>query len=155
MIPKHHIGLEMRMEVFLANAFFILSKDERRVYRLFNQIERVLNNGNDSDELRVCKDEKLREAARLHAKDMLERGYFSHYTPEGISPFDRMEAANVAYKFAGENLAFAPDIQIAMNGLMKSQGHRDNILSPNFRKAGIGVLDAGIFGKIFVQEFTD
>src|SRR3989344_5789239 len=100
-------------------------------------------------------DEKLREAARLHAKDMLERGYFSHYTPEGISPFDRMEAANVAYKFAGENLAFAPDIQIAMNGLMKSQGHRDNILSPNFRKAGIGVLDAGIFGKIFVQEFTD
>src|SRR3989338_6394190 len=67
MIPKHHIGLEMRMEVFLANAFFILSKDERRVYRLFNQVERVLNNGNDSDELRVCKDEKLREAYGLYA----------------------------------------------------------------------------------------
>ena len=67
MIPKHHIGLEMRMEVFLANVFFILSKDERRVYRLFNQIERVLNNGNDSDELRVCKDEKLREAYGLYA----------------------------------------------------------------------------------------
>jgi uncharacterized protein YkwD len=103
----------------------------------------------------VIIDERLRDVAREHAKDMLERGYFSHYTPEGLSPFDRIEASNIAYGYAGENLAFAPDVQIAMDGLMKSQGHRENILSANFGKAGIGVIDAGVFGKMFVQEFTD
>ncbi len=100
-------------------------------------------------------DDELRLVAEAHARDMLVRGYFSHYTPEGFSPFDRMEAANITYQYAGENLAFAPDVEIAMDGLMKSPGHRANILSPNFKKAGIGVLDAGFFGKMFVQEFTD
>ncbi len=100
-------------------------------------------------------DEALTQVARAHAKDMLERGYFSHYTPEGLSPFDRMAQGNISYQYAGENLAFAPDVEIAMDGLMKSPGHRENILSPNFRRAGIGVLDAGIYGKMFVQEFTD
>lgn len=100
-------------------------------------------------------DFSLSEVARGHAKDMLERGYFSHYTPEGLSPFDRMGEANISYQFAGENLAFAPDTVIAMQGLMKSPGHRANILNSNFTKAGIGVLDAGIYGKMFVQEFSD
>ena len=100
-------------------------------------------------------DEKLTQVARNHAKDMLERGYFSHYTPEGLSPFDRMAVADVSYQYAGENLAFAPDVAIAMNGLMKSPGHRENILSANFGKLGAGVIDAGIYGKMFVQEFTD
>ena len=100
-------------------------------------------------------DESLREVARSHAKDMLMRGYFSHYTLEGLSPFDRLEMAKISYTYAGENLAFAPDVEIAFAGFMKSPGHRGNILSPNFKKAGIGVIDAGIFGKMFVQEFSD
>ena len=100
-------------------------------------------------------DESLTELAESHAKDMLARGYFSHYTPEGLSPFDRMEQANISYQYAGENLAFAPDVNIAETGLMKSPGHRANILSPNFKKVGIGVINAGIYGEMFVQEFTD
>jgi hypothetical protein len=34
-------------------------------------------------------------------------------------------------------------------------GHHANILKVGFRKVGIGVMDGGIFGKMFVQEFTD
>ncbi len=100
-------------------------------------------------------EEALSQVARSHAKDMLKRGYFSHYSLEGFSPFDRLEMAGISYKYAGENLAFAPDVEIAMDGLMKSTGHRENILTPDFGKAGIGVIDAGIYGKMFVQEFTD
>lgn len=100
-------------------------------------------------------DNSLTVVARAHGKDMLARGYFSHYTPEGYSPFDRMEAAGISYTAAGENLAFAPNEGIAMEGLMKSPGHRANILSPAFKRVGIGVLDAGVYGEIFVQEFTD
>ena len=99
--------------------------------------------------------DKLRDVARLHAKDMFERGYFSHYTPEGLSPFDRMKNAGIFYTEAGENLAFAPNVNIAHAGLMNSPGHRANILSPDFGKVGIGVIDGGIYGEMFVQKFTD
>lgn len=103
----------------------------------------------------VTMDKKLQEVARLHAQDMLERGYFSHYTPEGLSPFDRMDQAKISYTAAGENLAFSPNVTLAMQGLMQSPGHKANILSKEFGKVGIGVISAGIYGEMFVQEFTD
>lgn len=100
-------------------------------------------------------DKKLQDVARSHAQDMLARGYFSHYTPEGLSPFDRMDQSGVQYTSAGENLAFSPNVSLAMQGLMQSPGHRANILSKDFGKVGIGVISAGIYGEMFVQEFTD
>lgn len=97
----------------------------------------------------------LRDLARAHSDDMFKRGYFSHYTPEGLSPFDRMEKAGIIYQYAGENLALAPSTPLAMQGLMNSPGHRANILNPNFHQIGIGVIDGGIYGKMYTQEFTN
>ncbi len=97
----------------------------------------------------------LGKLARAHSQDMLSRGYFSHYTPDGLSPFDRMNAADIEYTYAGENLALAPSVGLAMQGLMNSPGHRANILNPNFNKVGIGAIDGGIYGIMFSQEFTD
>lgn len=103
----------------------------------------------------VKEDSSLRNVAREHCSDMFKRGYFSHYTPEGKSPFDRMNEYNITFKYAGENLALAPHAKLAMKGLMNSPGHKANILSKNFGKAGIGVMDGGIYGEMFCQEFTD
>lgn len=100
-------------------------------------------------------DSKLTQLAREHARDMFVRGYFSHYTPEGLTPFDRMAKADIPFASAGENLALAPNTELAMQGLMNSQGHRENILSSEFHKIGIGVLDGGVYGEMFVQEFTN
>jgi uncharacterized protein YkwD/uncharacterized membrane protein required for colicin V production len=100
-------------------------------------------------------DEGLRQLARSHADDMFRRGYFAHDTPEGKDPFARMRDAGVFFGLAGENLALAPTLEIAHDGLMNSPGHRANILNGGFRKVGIGVLDGGVYGKMFVQEFTD
>lgn len=100
-------------------------------------------------------DEKLREVARKHCSDMFARGYFSHYTPEGKSPFDRMNDGGVEFGYAGENLALAPTTILAMKGLMNSPGHKANILSENFGKVGIGVIDGGVYGQMFCQEFSD
>lgn len=100
-------------------------------------------------------DNKLTQTARKHGTDMFQRGYFSHYTPEGLSPADRLAQNNIDYGIAAENLAFAPNVALAHDGLMKSEGHRKNILTPEFTKIGIGVIDGGIYGKMFVQEFTD
>lgn len=93
--------------------------------------------------------------ARGHARDMWERQYFGHYSPEGEDVGDRLENAGVSYSVAGENLALAPTVQTAHNGLMNSQGHRENILEVEFRRVGIGVIDNGVYGKMFVQVFTD
>jgi uncharacterized protein YkwD len=100
-------------------------------------------------------DPELTEVARRHSADMFARGYFAHDTPEGVSPFDRMRAAKVSFTTAGENLALAPTIPVAHNGLMNSPGHRANILRREFGRVGIGVMDGGMRGLMVSQEFRN
>ena len=100
-------------------------------------------------------DEELRSVARDHSQDMFERGYFSHYTPEGKDPFARMRDAGVTFRTAGENLALAPTLQLAHTGLMNSPGHRANILHTQFGRVGIGILDGGRRGIMVSQEFRN
>lgn len=100
-------------------------------------------------------DINLRIVARAHSQDMFTQGYFSHVSPNGKDPFDRMRSAGIKYQTAGENLAYAPNVSIANEGLMNSPGHAANILSPDFGHIGIGVINAGIYGRMFTQEFTD
>jgi uncharacterized protein YkwD len=97
----------------------------------------------------------LTTVGTAHCDDMFENGYFSHNSLSGLSPFDRMAQANIAFNFAGENLALAPSVDLAMRGLMQSSGHKANILSTDFHKIGIGVVNGGIYGEMFCQEFTD
>ena len=98
-------------------------------------------------------DNQLRDVGRAHSGDMLARGYFAHVNPDGLDPFERMDRAGVDYIYAGENLAFAPTVQIAHTGLMNSPGHKANILKPEYTKVGIGCRDAGYRGLMFSQEF--
>lgn len=93
--------------------------------------------------------------ARAHARDMWERKYFSHYSPEGDDVGDRLDRAGIRYSLAGENLALAPTVATAHHGFMSSEGHRANILEPKFRRVAVGVIDNGVYGKMFVQVFVD
>ena len=103
----------------------------------------------------LAPDPELTEVARAHSADMFARGYFAHDTPEGLSPFDRMHAANVRFTTAGENLALAPTLMLAHTGLMNSPGHRANILRREFGRVGIGVMDGGMRGLMISQEFRN
>lgn len=100
-------------------------------------------------------DHEARAVARAHSKDMFARGYFSHMNPDGESPFDRMRNAGVSYITAGENLALAPTVEIAHEGLMNSPGHRANILSTQYRRVGIGAITSNIHGTMFTQIFRN
>lgn len=101
-------------------------------------------------------DPELQEVARSYAKTMLVHGFFSHVSQvDGSSPAERAEAFGVEYMVLGENLAYAPDVYIAHQGLMNSEGHRKNILSADYGRVGIGVIDAGIYGRMFVQMFRN
>lgn len=95
------------------------------------------------------------DVARAHSGDMLRRGYFSHVSPEGKNVGDRLQAAGISYVVAGENLALAPTITVAHQGLMNSPGHRANILSPEFSRVAIGVIDGGGYGKMVTQVFVN
>lgn len=100
-------------------------------------------------------DPELTDVARQHSADMFARGYFAHDTPEGLTPFDRMRNSHVQFLTAGENLALAPTLPVAHNGLMNSPGHRANILRAQFGRVGIGIMDGGIRGLMISQEFRN
>jgi len=103
----------------------------------------------------VAVDPTIRDVARAYSTTMFQQGFFAHIDQNGATPFDRMRAGGATFRAAGENLALAPTVQIAHDGLMNSPGHRANILNPRYRRIGIGVADGGMHGKMFTQNFAD
>jgi uncharacterized protein YkwD len=100
-------------------------------------------------------DERLRAIARAHSLEMFQLDYFAHASPTAGSPFDRMQADGIQFGVAGENLAYAPNVEVAHQGLMNSPGHRANILRPEFGRLGIGVIRSPAQGSMFTQDFTN
>lgn len=100
-------------------------------------------------------DQELTPVARRHSADMFARSYFSHISPEGGTPFDRIRQAGITFFTAGENLAIAQTLPLAHEGLMNSPGHRANILRPAFGRVGIGILDGGVHGLMVTQLFRN
>jgi uncharacterized protein YkwD len=105
-------------------------------------------------------DARLIAIARMRSADMAKRNYFSHITPEGSDVFGLMRSRQVRFWAAGENLARnnyslaqAPDV--AMQGWIKSAGHRANLLHPSFGHLGVGLAVASDGKKYLTQVFTD
>lgn len=122
---------------------------ERRMLELLNEVRR------EHGLTEFALDRELAELAREHSLDMWERKYFAHENPDGLDPLERAEINDLEFEFVGENLALTKSVERAHEGLMLSDGHRRNILDPNFTRVGIGVVDGGIYGKMFTQEFAD
>lgn len=100
-------------------------------------------------------DEESKTVARNHSLDMFSRGYFSHISPEGQTPGNRMRKGGVRFLTSGENLALGQTLLICHNGLMNSPGHRANILNPAYGRVGIGILDGGKYGLMITQNFRN
>ncbi|RBP04735.1 cell wall-binding repeat-containing protein [Rossellomorea aquimaris] len=99
-------------------------------------------------------DPKAQEVARAHSKDMATRNFFSHDNPDGLSSFQRMDQAGISYSSAGENIAAGQFNAIAVHDAwVNSPGHRQNILSPLFKKLGAGVYFGGEYGVYYTQDF--
>jgi uncharacterized protein YkwD len=114
----------------------------------------LLNNDRAKYGLSALKaNNKLNQLAEDYAEDMIARGFFSHNNPEGQTPFDRMRAAGVSYRTAGENLAINSNVTAAETAFMNSSGHRANILNSAFTEVGIGVVQNSSGQVYVVQEF--
>jgi len=101
----------------------------------------------------------LDAVAQRQAEDMLHRGYYSHTSPEGTGPGDRLEQSLYGpYRFVAENIAkgiFEP--AEVVDRWMASRHHRANILFPLARDTGLGVAFGDTpdgFVVVWVQLFA-
>lgn len=127
----------------------MLTPDEQGMLNLLNQ-EREAS-GLEPLEI----DHRLENMARLYCQEMISYNFFSHTSPVSGKLLDRVVSSNVpdGWLIAGENLAAAPTVELAFKGLMNSPAHKANMLEKEYTHVGIGVVDGGPYGKMFVQEF--
>ena len=99
-------------------------------------------------------DTKLSNVATMKSQDMIDKNYFDHNSPTYGSPFDMMRKFGISYRSAGENIAEGQrSPEEVMNAWMNSEGHRKNILNPNFTTLGVGVAKTSSGRLYWTQMF--
>lgn len=94
-------------------------------------------------------DERTAEVAFEHSKDMFLNNDFSHTSKKYGGLADRLNAAKIAYRSAGENIAANyTDGPAVVEGWLNSEGHRAALLNKEFTDLGVGV-----YKKFYTQEF--
>ncbi|HLS09710.1 CAP domain-containing protein [Lentibacillus sp.] len=115
-----------------------LNEFEQQVVELTNQERQAQG----LEPLKV--DTELSKVAREKSRDMAANNYFSHDSPTYGSPFDMMKQYGISYRTAGENIAKGQRTpQQVVDGWMNSEGHRENIMNPNFTHIGVGYVEQG------------
>ena len=103
----------------------------------------------DHDAGVVDHDGAIASMARTHSHDMATRDYFSHMSPEGDGPHDRMDAMFPSdCRAVGENLAMVRSVGVTtdeelaeriVEGWLESDDHRENMLHNRWDRQGIGI----------------
>ncbi len=104
----------------------------------------------------VRKNATLCRLAEEHAARMIERGFFSHIDPEtGYGPGQRALQGGYLFLSVGENLAAGQTSPEAVmdDWMASTEGHRENILSVQWKEAGVAVRCGGEYGIVWVLEF--
>lgn len=118
-----------------------IAKDEAEVRQRINEIrqERGLNQLRDNL--------MLAQVARNYSQKMARKNFFSHTSPDGDTPAQRVRSAGIFYLVMGENLFKSTNVPkpvpLAVEGWMDSPGHRENILHPEYTQTGVGIWREG------------
>jgi uncharacterized protein YkwD len=109
----------------------------------------------------VSVENALRGISLSRSRDMVERAYFSHTTPDGTDFLAMIKAAGISFKFAGEILANnnygdGETALQAYNGFLNSPQHKTIMLDPRYNLAGVGQATDSrgfhYFTVIFIQQ---
>jgi uncharacterized protein YkwD len=94
--------------------------------------------------------ERLEAAAAKHSRSMSRQGFFAHESADGSAFWKRVEvfypSRGSSYWAVGENLIWSsPELSVAdaIEGWMDSPGHRDNMLSRDWREVGCASAQLG------------
>lgn len=100
---------------------------------------------------------ELANAAAAKGEDMFAKNYWAHNSPDGLTPWVFIKNAGYDYVYAGENLARGyTTASEVIDAWMASPGHRENILSPNYKEIGFSVASGTLTGDdtvLVVEEF--
>lgn len=98
-------------------------------------------------------DTEIASAALVRAKET--EISFSHTRPDGRHFSTALSDSGISFRGAGENIAWGQrSPEEVMNGWMNSEGHRANILNPNFTKIGVGYYQNAAGRNYWTQLFT-
>ncbi|MEM0964206.1 MAG: CAP domain-containing protein [Bacteroidota bacterium] len=87
-------------------------------------------------------DERLESAARGHAADMAEHGYFGHTGSDGSSLGERVDRTGYDWAVVGENLArYQRSIGEVVTDWQQSEGHCRQLHDPAFAEVGAALVD--------------
>jgi uncharacterized protein (TIGR03000 family) len=124
-----------------------LSKDEQAVLDLVNQQREKAGLG------ALRSNALLLRAAREHSANMARQDKIGHEL-DGKGPGDRLAAVGYQSFGWGENVAAGQRTPAeAMDSWMTSEGHRANILGPDFQEIGIGVATSPGGTRYWTQVF--
>jgi uncharacterized protein YkwD len=98
---------------------------------------------------------ELDRVARGHSRDMADRAYLSHESPEGRNWVDRLALGHVeGFALAGENVGMTtkpdPNGEI-LRGWIHSPVHRENLLAAPFNASGLGI-SRGADGALYYTQ---
>jgi uncharacterized protein YkwD len=104
------------------------------------------------------RDPRLAKIALAHSEDMVEHGFIAHSSKRTGDATARVRTAGLDALLVLENIGRGYSAAELHRGLMESPGHRGNILHPDAREIGIGVVaeregdrDAFIVTELFTQ----
>jgi uncharacterized protein YkwD len=101
---------------------------------------------------------ELDAVARAHSADMASRRYFSHVSPEGSNPVDRIERGGLdGFTLAAENLGQTDEANpnsAILDGWLASADHRRNLLAPPFNATGIGIARSADGALVYTQVYV-
>lgn len=122
-----------------------------RLFALTN--EKRVNNGLAE----LTYNNQLAAAAAGKAQDMLSKGYWAHFGPNGESPWTFILGSGYSYDTAGENLAknFTTSGEV-VDAWMNSPTHRENVLKSSYQDVGFAVANGNLAGEettLVVQMF--
>lgn len=97
----------------------------------------------------LTEDETLATIARNHSADMAKNDYFGHTSPYYGDLKERVRPYYLNYSSMGENISLDDTIEHAEEELLKSPGHRKNLLG-DFTHVGVGIVMKE--GKLYITQ---
>ena len=95
----------------------------------------------------VASEPRLTLAAGDRMRHMEEEGFWSHESPDGMTPFVWLRTRAYDFQTAGENLAAGFETaKLLVESWMESPGHRANIMSSDFEDCGIAIIEGSTRG---------
>lgn len=101
----------------------------------------------------LTEDSRLDAVSEAHSMDMATHNFFSHVSPTLGAPDQRAQRAGIGYVAWAENIAQNQSARAAMDALLQSPGHYQNITNAGIRTVGIGIVHTAR-GVYVTQSFA-